>query len=69
MGHTRYKKVILGHNGNIRYTQTNRKAHMYIRVATVAITGLPMPRKDAPIISFMPQIKYVLEMIIIFCLE
>lgn len=57
MGQTKYRKVRLGYRGKIRYTHKNRKAHMNINVATVAATGFPMPRRAAPKISLIPQIK------------
>ena len=43
--------------------------HIYMRVETVGTMGFPSPFKIPPITSFIPQIKYVLEIIIIFCLE
>ena len=59
----------MGHRGNITYTHTKRIKHINKSVAIVGIIGFPMPLRVPPIISFMPQIKYVLEIIVIFCLE
>ena len=42
---------------------------MKIRVAIVGKMGFPMPLSTPPITSLIPQIKYVLETMIIFCRE
>ena len=42
---------------------------MYIIVEIVGIIGFPIPLSVPPIISFIPQMKYVLDTRIIFCLE
>ena len=69
IGQIKYKNVRFGQSGKIRYTHTKRIAHIKISVAAVATIGFPMPFIAAPMISLIPQIKYVLEIIIIFCLE
>ena len=69
IGQTKYRNVKFGQSGKIRYTQTKRSAHMKINVAIVVTIGFPMPFNAAPIISLIPQMKYVLEMITIFCCE
>ena len=57
MGQTRYRKVIFGTSGKIQYTQTNRRPHIKIKVVTVGKVGFPIPRRAAPKISLMPQMK------------
>lgn len=69
IGQIKYRKVRFGQSGKIRYTHTKRIAHMKINVATVVTMGFPIPFSAAPMISLIPQIKYVLEMITIFCCE
>ena len=69
IGQIRYKNVRFGQSGKIKYTHTNRIAHIKINVAAVVTMGFPMPFNAAPMISLIPQIKYVLEIITIFCCE
>ena len=69
IGQIRYKKVKLGHSGKKRKTHTKRMRHIYTNVETVGIIGLLSPRIVAHMISLMPMMKYVLEIIIIFCCE
>ena len=69
IGHIKYRNVRFGSIGNTKYTHRKRIAHIKISVATVATVGLPIPRRAAPNISLIPQMKYVLEITIIFCLE
>ena len=57
MGQIKYRNVRLGTSGKMKYTQINRLTHMNRNVATVADTGLPIPRRAAPKISLIPQIK------------
>ena len=56
-GQTRYKNVRFGHNGNKTYTQKNLIANWNINAVTVGTIGLPMPRNDANITSWIPQMK------------
>ena len=43
--------------------------HIYTKVETVGSIALPIPLRAEPRTSFIPQIKYVLDIIIIFCCE
>ena len=67
-GHTRYRNVrLFGSSGYIKYTHTNLSTHINTNVETVGIIALPIPFNEELKTSFTPQIKYVLETIIIFC--
>ena len=69
IGQTIYRNVRFCTSGNMRYTQINLSPHINTRVANVGMSGFPSPRRAEQRISLIPQMKYVLDMIIIFCCE
>lgn len=65
IGHIAYKNVRFLKYGNTAYTHTNRIAHIKIKVEKVETVGFPIPLSAAPMISLIPQRKYVLEIMTI----
>jgi hypothetical protein len=69
IGQTKYKNVRFGQRGNTKYTHANLSRHKNIRLVAAGAIGRPIPFSVPPSTSFIPQMKYVLDTITIFCIE